>query len=510
MRALSYITVSFFTGLVTVYGFAPYRLYWLLPISLAILAELVHRYPARAFLIGYFWGLGAYLAHFYWIFHSLYNVAGLPIWLALPITALLPIYLALYPGLASWISSRINARLWVRWALIFPAAWTLAEWLRGWMLTGLAWGQVGYSQITESPLAGFAATNGIYAVTFAVALSSGLLMVLTRLNIRARIAMLLLGALLWSSGGWLKEIQWTVPFGKPFTVALAQGNIAQNTKWNPSHLNNALTLYYKQVAATHADLMILPETALPLFLDDLSPGYLNKLINRARLNGMALATGIPLYTEDRQSYLNAVVDLTTDKIPYYAKNHLVPFGEFIPFKWIIGWIYQFMNMPLSDFASGGTQQAPLEMAGQKVAFNICYEDSFGEELIASAAHATILANVSNLGWFGNTEATSQHLQISQARALETGRFILRATNTGMTAIVRPDGEIASIAAPSTTQVLTGFAEGRTGNTPYMQYGNLPILAFTITILLITTILGWKKTPPQIRHSTLSGPVNNSV
>lgn len=488
MRLSLSLLAALLAGAMTVYGFAPYRLYWLLPLSLAVLAELAQRNSNRAFLLGYSWGMGAYTANFYWIYHSLYAIAGVPAWLAIPITALLPAYLALYPGVAIWASCRLCSHYWVRWLLAFPAFWTLTEWLRGWILTGFPWGQVGYSQITESPLAGFATVGGIYTVTFIVALYAGLLVLLARANLRVRIILLIIATLIGSCGSWLKEIKWTKTVGKPFSIALAQGNIRQNIKWDRAYFVETLTLYYTQVANTHADLMILPETALPVFLDELPSGYLSMLIGSAQRRSMALAAGIPLRTNDKQGYLNAVVALTSDTMPYYAKNHLVPLSEFIPLRGVIGWLYQYINMPLADFTPGGTYQAPLAMAGQKIAFNICYEDSFGEELITTAKEATLLVNVSNLAWFGKSQAQSQHLQISQARAIETGRFVIRSTNTGSTAIIRPDGEIVSIAAPYTRQVLIGFAEGREGVTPYMRYGNLPILLIALCILFVATIL----------------------
>ena len=201
---------------------------------------------------------------------------------------------------------------------------------------------------------------------------------------------------------------------------------------------------------------------------------------------------MPRRGSSENSYYNAVVALTQPGTPAYAKNHLVPFGEFVPLPELTGWLYQYMNMPLSGFSRGGAFQPPIVMAGQKIAFNVCYEDSFGEELIAPAREATLLANVSNLAWFGESAASSQHLQLSQARALETGRYMVRATNTGMTAIVRPDGEVEMVAAPDTRQVLVGTVQGRTGLTPYMIHGDTPILAAMGLLLLIAAVAGWRQ------------------
>ncbi|UTH75385.1 apolipoprotein N-acyltransferase [Chromobacterium sp. IIBBL 290-4] len=491
MRLLILLLAAALAGALTLFSFAPYRMFWLMPLCLAALAELAQREPKRAFWLGYVWGVAAYVSNFHWIYASLHDVAGLPAWIAAPLVLLLPVYLGLYPGLAAWLACRAHPSPWVRWLIAFPAAWELGEWLRSWVLTGFPWAAAGYSQITESPLAGYAPLGGIHLVSFLTALAAGALTMLARAKMRGRLAILIGAAVLLGSGAWLRDVEWTTPIGKPLTVALAQGNIAQDLKWSPENLENSLLTYYRQVALTRADLMILPETALPLFLDDLPSGYLTMLRGEAKRANMSVASGIPRRTPDGRGYLNAVTTLTDPKMPYYAKDHLVPFGEFVPLPGLIGWIYQHMNMPLSGFSHGGANQEPLTLAGQKVAFNVCYEDSFGEELIDPASRANILANVSNLAWFGKSEAMSQHLQLSQARALETGRYVLRATNTGMTAIIRPDGEIAAVAAPFTVQVLTGFAESRQGLTPYMRVGNLPTVLACGALLLLALLLGWR-------------------
>lgn len=489
MRTFLFLLVAALAGAATLFAFAPYRLFWLMPLALAALVELAEHQPQRTFWLGYTWGVAAYTANFHWIYYSLHDIAGMPLWLAAPLTALLPAYLALYPGLALWLACRIDRRPAMRWLVLFPALWTLAEWLRGWMLTGFPWGTAGYSQITESPLAGYAAVSGVYGVTLLVAFSAGALAMLPRLTNRWRLALLLAVAAFWAGGQQLKAIEWTQPVGKPLRVALAQGNIPQSLKWDPAIYEYTLTSYYRQVATSRADLMILPETALPVFLDELPPGFLGLLATTAERNQMALAFGVPRRTDDGRGYLNAVIAPTTPGQPFYAKDHLVPFGEFIPLPGVTSWIYRFMNMPLSGFSRGGANQPPIAMAGQQVAFNVCYEDSFGEELIGPAAKATLLANVSNLAWFGQSDAASQHLQLSQTRALETGRPMLRATNTGMTAIIRADGEIAAVAAPFTRQVLSGMVQGRSGLTPYMQYGNRPVLLLAALLLVLAIVLG---------------------
>ncbi|HJV05969.1 MAG TPA: apolipoprotein N-acyltransferase [Chromobacteriaceae bacterium] len=488
-RTLLLLAAAALAGALTLFAFAPYRLFWIMPLSLAALAGLAEHQPRLAGRLGYIWGLAAYTANFNWIYNSLHDIAGLPAILALPLVFLLPAYLALYPALATWLACRIDTRPAIRWLLAFPAAWELGEWLRSWLLTGFPWGAAGYSQITESPLAGYAPLAGIHLVSWLVALTAGALSLMGRATPRQRSGLLAAALLVWGGGAALKQVTWTQPAGKPFTVALAQGNIPQALKWKPETAEYTLITYYRQVAATRADLMILPETAMPLFLEDLPANYLALLTRTAAEQHMALASGVPRRTPDGRGYLNAVVALSDPRLPSYAKDHLVPFGEFIPLPGLIGWIYQFMDMPLSGFSRGGSNQAPLQLAGQRVAFNVCYEDSFGEELIGPAAQATLLANVSNLAWFGKSVAMQQHLQLSQTRALETGRVMLRATNTGMTAIINPDGEIATLAAPFTQQVLQGKVQGRQGLTPYMRWGNLPVLLLMAALLAVATALG---------------------
>lgn len=485
LRQIAVFLLLILAGAASQFAFAPYRLFLLMPLLLAMLLEVAQRWPQRAFVSGYVWGLAAYTSNFYWIYISLHDIAGMPAIMAAGMTLLLPAYLALFPALALWLSCRIGTNRASRWLLLFPALWTLGEWLRSWMLTGFPWGAIGYSQITESPLAGFAPLTGIHGVTFAVALSAAMIMLLPRWRRLPQLALLLLAGSLWGGGAWLQQQQWTQDNGKPLAVSLLQGNIPQSLKWDPATFEMTLSTYYRMVAnAPKSDLLLLPETALPVFLDDLPSGYLTMINGDASRKDATLITGIPRRSNDGTSYLNAVVALNDPAQPYYAKNHLVPFGEFIPLPALTGWVYRFMNMPLSGFSRGGDNQAPLRVADQQIAFNVCYEDGFGEELIAPASNASILANVSNLAWFGKSNAMSQQLQLSQARALETGRPMLRATNTGMTAVIAANGEVQTIAAPDTRQTLSAQVQGRKGLTPYMRYGNAPVLWTCLALLLL--------------------------
>lgn len=286
----------------------------------------------------------------------------------------------------------------------------------------------------------------------------------------------------------LKTVSWTEDAGE-LDVALLQGNIAQEMKWRPETFAHTLQTYQQLLDQYPARVVILPETAIPLFADQAPPGVLAWLADSARAQGSELVTGIPYQDpQHAERYYNAVLALTSPQ-PVYGKDHLVPFGEFVPLPWLTGWVYRYLNMPLAGFSSGGAVQAPMQLAGHRLAFNICYEDSFGDELRAGARQAEALVNLSNLAWFGHSTAADQHLQLSQTRALETGRPMLRATNTGATAVVRADGSVQARLADFTTGGLRARVETRRGQTPYLRLGDLPIL---LASLLVLALAIWRR------------------
>lgn len=459
--------------------FAPYYHFWLMPLLFGALIRLTELRPQYAVRSAYLFGLTGYAAQFYWIYTALHTVSGLPKVYAVPFTLLLPAFLALYPAAAFWLLNKFTLPRTLRIGVALPLLWTLAEFARERLLTGFAWGALGYSQIADhSPLAGFAPLGGIHLVTLATAFTGAWLVLVFdgEGRLKQRTAAVAAIAALLLAGLAAKSIPFTRPDGTAATVALAQGNIPQTLKWEPEQFAPTVERYYAQVAGSRADIVILPETAIPMMRQDLPPGLLAQFAWQAQKNGSALAVGISQYTADGRDYENAVINLsgynheTPGHIPYYAKNHLVPFGEYKPLPWLTEPLYQLMNMPLADFKRGGAAQAPLQMANQKVAFNICYEDGFGDELIVAAKQSSLLANVSNMAWYGKSNAMFQHLQQSQARALELGRYMVRATNTGATAIVSPKGRITAQTVPDTEAVLEGRIEGYTGETPYMKLG----------------------------------------
>lgn len=485
-------------ALATPLTFAPYYCFWLMPLLFAGLIFLVDGYGQRKILSVYYFAWLAYTAQFWWIHTALHDVSGLSNVFAIPLTFLLPLYLALFPAIAFWLLEKFHlSRQWTI-GVALPLLWTITEFARERALTGFGWGALGYSQIADnSPLAVYAPIGGIHLVTLITAcIGAWLVLAIWQQSIMAA-----LGVFILFSGSWaLRDVAFTQGTGKSATVALLQGNIEQSLKFDENALVNTYQRYYQQVSHTQADIVVLPETAFPQFLQHIEPGLIAQFADVAMRNGSALAIGVPALSKDGRGYLNTMANLanydpdSSQGFEFYSKNHLVPFGEYKPFPAITEPLYQIMNMPLADFQRGGEGQKTFSMANQKVAFNICYEDGFGDELILSARQSTLLANSSNMAWYGNSNAMWQQLQQSQARALELGRYMIRATNTGATAIVSPKGEVLAQLAPNVDAVLEGEIEGMTGQTPYMRMGgSKPLILLLMVISGVLFIWGkWRR------------------
>ncbi|KVW96833.1 apolipoprotein N-acyltransferase [Thiobacillus denitrificans] len=499
MRHLSFplLLISLGAGALAVAGFAPFN-FWPLPVlSLAVLFGLLARTASRraGFLIGLVWGWGFFIAGVSWVFVSLSVYGGMATWLAALATFLFCTVLALFPAAVGALQARWRISPALRLLLLMPLAWGATEWVRGWLFTGFPWLVLGYSQVPASPLAGYAPLVGVYGVSYLVALIAALLAwsVTTRGQLAQRawavVAIVALGV----GGQVLRGIDWTTPDGAPTTVALLQGNIPQDMKWQPEAARATLETYARMATASPAQLIVLPETALPLFENDLPDAYRAGLTSIGRQNGGDVLTGLPTGSL-AGTYYNSVISLGAAPSQRYHKGHLVPFGEYIPLKAVWGWVIEVLHIPLSDFARGAVDQRPLAIGGQRVAANICYEDAFGEEIIRQLPEASVLVNVSNLAWFGDSFAPWQHAQMSQMRALETGRMMLRATNTGVTAIIDAKGRMLASLPPFTTGSLSGEIQGYAGSTPYARWGNAPVLTLWGVLGAGLLLAGFRRRP----------------
>lgn len=481
---------AFCLGLLAVTGFAPFSLFPFTVFSLAgLFWQWEHAGEKRtAAWLGFFFGFGLFSAGIGWLYVAQHDYGDMPFLLALITTALFAASLALFPALIGYAQAKLQAPSWVRLLLVMPVFWVLLEWIRGLLFTGFPWLTLAYSQVAASPLTGYAPIFGVYGVSLAVTVSAGLLALLWKMrwNVTGKVA---LGALLllWGGGAVLRVVDWTQPEGEPFKVALLQGNIPQDLKFNEGKLADTLGNYLRLVLQSDARLIVLPETALPLFWHELPEEYRNVLLKHARQTGGDILVGA--FETERDLHYNSVFTLGTADSQGYRKNHLVPFGEFIPLRPVLGWIVnEVLNIPMSDLARGGARQPVLRIAGQRVAVQICYEDVFGEEVIRYLPEASVLVNVSNDAWYGKSHAAMQHNQIAQMRALETGRMMLRATNTGVTAIIRRDGSIQQMLPQHVEGMLTGQVQGYTGSTPYVRWGNAAVLTLLAIMLILAKLV----------------------
>ena len=490
-------------GAAAVAAFAPlawYPLAWLAAGGAYLLLQRATS-PRAGLMLGFAFGLGYFLTGTSWVYVSMSVFGGLPPALAGLATALFCTYLALYPALVGTLFVRLRRRHFVTDATAFAALWVLAEWLRGWLFTGFPWLALGYSQSPPSPLAGYAPIVGVYGVTLVTLLVGAAFAELLRRwfatpcagcsRVACGTGPLLLAITLLVVGVSLAELRWSEPRGEPLRVALLQGNVPQDLKWRPEKLPESLAIYGRLMHDHPATLTVLPETAIPTFLDTLPRHYLEGLLDHAMGQRGDILFGIAV--GEGQRYANAGVSFGASPTQLYAKSHLVPFGEFVPpgFQWFL----DLMRIPMGNFMPGPDRQPPLEIAGQKVAVNICYEDVFGSEIIRALPEATLLVNLSNTAWFGDSLAQPQHLQIAQMRALETGRPMLRATNTGMTAVVRPDGVVQDVLPPFTRDALVTEVQGYVGSTPYVRWGNGTILVLAL-VLIVTTAFARKRQQNQ--------------
>ncbi len=471
-------------GLGCVFGFAPFGIFPIPVLALAVLFVLWQHAgtPRIAARLGFAFGLGLFGAGISWIYVALHDYGNMPLLLALPATMLFAAFLALFTALAGYTQARLPATNGLRAMLVMPGIWVSIEWLRGMIFTGFPWLTLGYVH-SDSPLAGYAPVFGVYGVSLVAAISAGMLAfifqkvrnnksVVTPAN-KGMLAVIVMLLLLWAGGALLRTVGWTKPYGEPFSVALIQGNIAQNLKFNEDALVGTLETYRRLVLQNNARLTMLPESALPVLRHEVPQNLVEQLRDHAMQNGGDVLIGV--FERDRGGYYNSVFSLGVDEEQHYRKHHLVVFGEFIPLRPVLGWIINdVLDIPMGDLARGGESQAPLDVAGQHVAVNICYEDVFGEEIIRALPKATLLANFTDDAWYGHSYAAAQHNQMSQMRALESGRMMLRATNTGVTSIIGVDGKVLQQLPQHVEAVLRGTAQGYEGATPFARWGNAAV------------------------------------
>jgi apolipoprotein N-acyltransferase len=484
-------------GALTVFGFAPFGWAGLPIVTLAVLFGLWHRArPARdAAWLGFAFGAGLFGAGVSWLYVALQTFGGMPGPLAAVAIAGLVAFLSLYPALAGWIVVRFTAQGTRARLLAAASAFVLSEWLRGYLFTGFPWLAVGYSQLPDSPLVGFAPVGGVWLVSLAVTLVAALLVYAVDAveagRWRAVLGCAIGAAAIAVTGAGLRNIQWTTPSGEPLAVSLVQGNVAQDLKFDAAFREQTFALYQALAENSRGQLIVLPESAFPMFANDVPADVVAGLARTARARGGELLFGVfvvaaPAPGSDEPQIYNSVVSVGMERTGLYRKRHLVPFGETIPP--MFGWVMRnLLAIPIGDQARGPDEQPPFRVGRETVAVNICYEDAFGDELRAEARAATLLVNVTNDAWYGRSIAARQHNQIAAMRAIELGRPMLRATNTGITSAIDHDGRVLADLPWFTRGVLEVKIAGRRGETPYLRFGDTIPLAAAALLLVATFV-----------------------
>lgn len=439
---------------------------------------------------------GGYTAGLYWIYISLHVYGQMPAWLALIGTGLLSAYVALYAVGAAATCNALRLRLADRSTpLVIAAVVTLFEWLRGHLFTGFPWLAVGYLAV-DTPVSGLAPVLGSYGVGFAAVLVLALMAQAIRFRYWSA---LIAAAALLAIGFALGMSSFTEPVGRPLRAALVQGAIPQSMKFDPARELQSITtqLELARGATTPgaAHVIVFPETALVRPWEFAPPDVREAFHRLANTSNATVMLGLPM--RDADGYRNSLIAVDGQTPPdhvagRYDKHHLVPFGEFIP--WGFRWFVNAMNMPLGDFKRGAAVQGPIAVRDQRIGVNICFEDLFGEEIIrplhpsrAATDQPTILLNVSNLAWFGNTIALSQHLAIARMRSMETGRPTLRATNTGATAAIDHRGRVLDMLPFGESRLLITQVQGMQGTTPFSRWGNVPIMAVSVLLFALAAL-----------------------
>jgi apolipoprotein N-acyltransferase len=507
----------FIAGLILPLAFAPFSLWPLSIISLLLLLRFwQNASPKAAFFSGWIYGIGCYGAGVSWVFISIHRYGNTNIPLSLFITAIFIIFLGLFPALQGYLLKKFYKNNSLKLNLIgFPSSWVLCEILRSWIFTGFPWLLVGLSQI-NSPLKYYAPIGGVYIISFLCALSAGLLLIVFRRTPfstllrkvfslrenffssregRARFSgtdggykkYIIFLLTIWLCGWGLGNVNWTQPNNTQHSVSLIQGNINPNDKFllkDPIKVTNDI---YGQLTVKHSDseLVIWPENSLPVPIPFASD-FIKQLDKFSKQKNFSLILGVPsAIPNDSDHYYNSIIGLGQAKGQYH-KQHLVPFGEYLPLdRWLRGLI-NFFNIPMSNFKPGPPQSSNITIPGLKLLPLICYEIAYPQkvrnDLLSSAAN--VILTISEDGWFGDSFGPHQHLDIARMRALETGRYVIRSTTNGISAIIDTNGNILQQSPQFIQHVLTASFKDFTGFTPWVKIGLWPLLFLAISSFLL--------------------------
>ena len=476
--------IALLAGMLLPLSFSPFHYYPVALISLTLLFVSWQGISAKqAALRGFLFGLGFFGVGVSWVYVAIHDFGSSGIPLGVLLTAVFVAFFATYLAFVGWAIKKISNETLstIDFVLLLPVAWLVFEYFKGWFLTGFPWLEVGAGQI-DGPLSGYTPIVGVLGVSLLTAISAGLLAAAWQAK---RVSLLIIVVVIWTAGYLLKPVLWTQPVDKEIKVTIIQGNIPQEIKWDPEQLYKTLALYKARTEQNwDSDLIVWPENAVTVFYHQVKAFYLDPLEKLARENKTDILLGLPVLNKETDEYYNSIMALGEQE-GFYYKSHLVPFGDYVPFEWLRG-VIKFFDLPMSSFRPGPISNELVHAAGQAIGLSICYEDTFSTEVLRSVPEASLLVNATNNAWYGDSFAPHQHLQISQNRALETGRPTIRATTNGVSALIDFKGHLQQQTEQFKEAVLTGNVQPRQGATPYVMWGQLPLWLFSLFMLMVWT------------------------
>jgi apolipoprotein N-acyltransferase len=491
--------IALVAGMALALTFAPLDIWPLAFVAPAVLMWLWQdSTPRRAAVHGFWFNAGTFAVGTYWLYIAIAEIGGAPLPLTFFLMVGLIAIMGAYHALLGWVVAKyLPSRGALRWIVGIPGAWLLTEWCRSWFLTGFGWLALGYSQ-TDTWLAGLAPVIGQFGIGLVILLVAGALVTIWLGSRVERIAAGVLIVVAFGASFALHGRSWTIPSGAPIPVAIVQGAIPQDEKWIEANLDRTLDVYRDLSRQAHgAAIIVWPESAIP----DLANNHIDfykQVYQEASAKGSSLVMGTMRMEDNPKTgepeAFNSVLamDRASPGVGWYDKHHLVPFTEFVPVPDVVREWLCLRNLPCADFTRGAAVQEPFEAGGQKIAASVCYEDAYGSTQLPALRTATMLVNVTNDAWFGKSTARYQHLQISRMRALEAGRPMARAANTGVSALIESDGRIVATAAEYAPAVVIAEIQPRIGLTPYAWTGNSLIVVLALAFAGTGAYFGRRK------------------
>ncbi len=486
-----FLMVAIAGGLL-VCGFAPYAYWWLTLLCPAILYVLLKDIvPKNAFQLGLFFGLLYFGFGVPWTYNSIHEYGHAPVVLSACIAGIFIVVLALFPALSAYIYSKIrcNTKYNLISVLAFSTIWTVLEWVRSWIFTGFPWLLLGHAH-HSSPIKGIIPIFGTYGATWVTLLISGFVAVLILGRFNQKIFSGISLAFIVLTHIVINQITWTHAMDEELSVALIQGNIPQEMKWDQTK-HPYIMEKYKAMSEDYFDMDIIvwPETAIPTYYSMVKDTFIKTLKDETENRNAELLIGVFTFDADSGNVYNSVMTVG-ENLNFYRKKRLVPFGEYIPLRGITTFFENYIKVPMADL-SRGKGRPLVKLSKYPVGTSICYESVYGNGIIESMPEANILINVSNDAWFGDSSAPHQHLEISRSRSIETGRYLLRATNTGISAVIDPAGRIINKSAQFQEDVISAKISPYTGLTPFSRWGNWGIVTILFGIFFIICIFKWR-------------------